>query len=185
MVDSHVHLHLFNLLVSDFLLRLHSPQLTIETAPFPLFSCVFNGLLIFAVIIRAANRPLQRWYGCNKTRSVPRSVCSEGLKWVQACYHQNCCKVFLLTLLLTSFVSGYLTLDLSVPDPRSHYPPENRDEHVIWFLFSVVCIPAFWSDLPLRLTGALLCETHLYLGHLWSGHRTILPHAPFIPHLVF
>lgn len=63
------------------------------------------------------------------------------------------------------------------------YLPESRDDHVKWLLFSVPCIPASWTNLLLTLTGALLCETHLYLGNLWSGQRTVLPHTPFIPDL--
>lgn len=80
--------------------------------------------MIFAVIIRAANRPLQRWQGCNKTRSVPRSACSEVLKTVQSCYHQPYCNVVLLTLLLSFLGLANLPLDLSVFEilhPWSHY----------------------------------------------------------------
>lgn len=47
MTNEHHHLYRFNLLVSGFLLSVHSPQSTNEKPPFLLFSCDFNGILIF------------------------------------------------------------------------------------------------------------------------------------------
>ena len=171
--ESHLHLHLFNLLVSNFLLNSLSQQMKRLPLSSPLLFLMVYWFLLWSTE--------QESDLCRSGKAVIKQEVSPGA-FVSECspvITNIVVKCFLHSLLLTSFASGYLTPDPSVfkvLHPWCHQVPFiltiSDESYLVSLAFLHHDPTCFWGDRCIITWNSSVLRT---------SHGTVPPHAPFIP----